>query len=211
LLDPREFKAPFITIENIRKAADQFRSQYWPHDTIPVDIFVILEFELGIEIRSVLNLREAGDVDALLLGDLKTIAVDQNDFLNERAQNRLRFSVAHEIGHLILHSDIFSKIQYSSIPEWIDFFQKIPDEEYYWIEQHAYEFAGRLLVPRERLIEKLNNAIALVEKSGFNSWDTSGESTREYIAHGIARYFEVSDQVIEKRLIKENLWPPLKG
>jgi Zn-dependent peptidase ImmA (M78 family) len=211
LLDPREFKAPFVTIENIRKAADQFRSQYWPQDTIPVDIFVILEFELGIEIRSVLNLREAGDVDALLLGDLKTIAVDQNDFLNERAQNRLRFSVAHEIAHLILHSDIFSKIQYSSIPEWIDFFQKIPDEEYYWIEQHAYEFAGRLLVPRKILIEKLNNAIALVEKSGFNSWDTSGESTREYIAHGIAQYFEVSDQVIEKRLIKENLWPPLKG
>jgi hypothetical protein len=51
----------------------------------------------------------------------------------------------------------------------------------------------------------------LAEKSGFNAWDTSGESTREYIAHGIARYFEVSDQVIEKRLIKENLWPPLKG
>lgn len=211
MLDPREFKAPFITIENIRKAADQFRSQYWPQDTIPVDIFEILEFELGIEIRSVLNLKEAGDIDALLLGDLKTIAVDQNEFLNERAQNRLRFSVAHEIGHLILHSDIFSKIQYSSVDEWIDFFQKIPDEEYYWIEQHAYEFAGRLLVPREKLIEKLNNAIALAEKSGFNAWDTSGESTREYIAHGIARYFEVSDQVIEKRLIKEKLWPPLKG
>lgn len=211
MLDPREFKAPFITVENIRKTADQFRSQYWIEDTIPVDIFVILEFELEIEIRSVFNLKEAGDVDALLLGDLKTIAVDRNEFLNERAQNRLRFSVAHEIGHLILHSDIFSKIQYSSIDEWIDFFQKIPDEEYYWIEQHAYEFAGRLLVPREKLIEKLNNAIALAEKSGFNAWDTSGESTREYIAHGIARYFEVSDQVIEKRLIKENLWPPLKG
>jgi Zn-dependent peptidase ImmA (M78 family) len=211
LSDPREFKAPFITVENIRKAADQFRSRYWPQDIIPVDIFDILEFELDIEIRSVLNLKEAGDVDALLLGDLKTIAVDQNEFLNERAQNRLRFSVAHEIGHLILHSDIFSKIQYSSVDEWIDFFQKIPDEEYYWIEQHAYEFAGRLLVPREKLIEKLNNAIALAEKSGFNAWDTSGESTREYIAHGIARYFEVSDQVIEKRLIKENLWPPLKG
>ena len=209
--DPREFKAPFITIENIRKAADEFRSQYWPQDTIPIDIFVILEFELDIEIRSVLNLREAGDVDALLLGDLKTIAVDQNEFLNERAQNRLRFSVAHEIGHLVLHSNIFSRIQYSSIDEWIAFFQEMPEDQYYWIEQHAYEFAGRLLVPREKLIAKLKDAIALVEKSGFNAWDTSGESTREYMAHGIARYFEVSDQVIEKRLIKENLWPPLKS
>jgi len=96
VLDPREFKAPFIPIEKIRKAADEFRSQYWSQDTIPVDIFEILEFELGIEIRPVFNLKEAGDVDALLLGDLITIAIDQNDFLNERAQNRLRFSVAHK-------------------------------------------------------------------------------------------------------------------
>ncbi len=210
MVDPREFKAPFIKIEDIRKAADEFRKRYWPQNIIPVDIFKILEFELAIEIRTISNLREAGDVDALLLGNLKTIVVDQNDFLNDRAQNRLRFSIAHEIGHFELHSDIFLKIQYSSIEEWIDFFQKIPDSEYTWIEQHAYEFAGRLLVPREKLIEKLKEAVAIAESSGFDAWDTSGESTREYIAHGIARYFEVSEQVIEKRLNKENLWPPAK-
>ena len=210
MIDPREFKAPFIKIEDIRTAADKFRNKYWPQDIIPVDIFEILEFGLDIEIRTILNLREAGDVDALLLGNLKTIVVDQNDFLNEHSQNRLRFSVAHEIGHLVLHSDIFSKIQYSSVEEWIDFFQKIPDDEYRWIEQHAYEFAGRLLVPREKLIEKLNDAVSIAKNRGFDAWDTSGESTREYIAHGIARYFGISEQVIEKRLIKENLWPPSK-
>lgn len=210
MIDPREFKAPFIKIEDIRTAADEFRNKYWPQDIIPVDIFEILEFGLDIEIRTILNLREAGDVDALLLGNLKTIVVDQNDFLNEHSQNRLRFSVAHEIGHLVLHFDIFSKIQYSSVEEWIDFFQKIPDDEYRWIEQHAYEFAGRLLVPREKLIEKLNDAVSIAKNRGFDAWDTSGESTREYIAHGIARYFGISEQVIEKRLIKENLWPPSK-
>ncbi len=210
MIDPQEFKAPFITIEDIRKAVEQFRTQYWARDSIPVDIFEIVEFELGIEIRTILNLKEAGDVDALLLVDFKTIVVDQNDFLNERSQNRLRFSVAHEVGHFILHRDIFSRIEYSSIAELIDFFDKIPDEQYYWIEQHAYEFAGRLLVPREKLIEKLNDAVALAKKMGFDAWDTSGDSTRQYIAHGIARHFEVSGQVIEKRLIRENLWPPQK-
>ena len=30
----------------------------------------------------------------------------------------------------------------------------------------------------------------------------------EYVAHGIAKHIEVSDQVIEQRLIRENLWPP---
>ncbi|HDH05249.1 MAG TPA: ImmA/IrrE family metallo-endopeptidase [Nitrospirae bacterium] len=208
MIDPVEFKAPFIKIEDIRKEADMFRAKYWPPDTIPVDIFEILEFGLDIEIRAIVNLREAGDVDALILGDLKTIVLDQSDFLNDRSQNRLRFSIAHEIGHLILHSDIFSKIQYSSIEEWITFFQAIPDDQYTWVEQHAYEFAGRLLVPRDKLIEKLNEAVSLAESVGFDSWDTSGESTREYIAHAISKIFGVSGQVIEKRLIKEKLWPP---
>lgn len=210
MIDPREFKAPFIKIEDIRTAADELRLRYWSQGTIPVGIFDILEFGLNITPRTISNLRVAGDVDALLLGDLKTIVVDQSDFLNDRAQNRLRFSIAHEIGHLVLHSDVFKKISYSSMEEWIHFFQKIPEDQYTWIEQHAYEFAGRLLVPREKLIEKLNDVVSIAETRGFDAWDSSGESTREYIAHGIARYFEVSEQVIEKRLIKENLWPPLK-
>lgn len=207
MTDPREFNAPFIPIEEIRRTADEFRTRYWPQNSIPIDIFAILEFELDLEIRPILNLKEAGDVDALLLGDFRTIVVDQRDFLDERAQNRLRFSIAHEIGHLTLHSELFSKIQHSSIQEWIGFFQQIPDREYYWIEQHAYEFAGRLLVPREHLKEKLAEAILIAKDAGFEAWDSSGESSLEYIAHGIARYFNVSEQVIEKRIIKENFWP----
>jgi hypothetical protein len=211
MMDPREFKAPFIKIEDLREAVDDFRIRYWHENTLPVNIFEIVEFELGIEIRTVFNLREAGDVDALLLGDLKTIVVDQNDFLNDRAQKRLRFSIAHEIGHLILHRDTFSKIQYSSVGDWIAFFQNIPEEQYYWIEQHAYEFAGRLLVPREELMKKLNDAVLLARRFGFDSWDSSGDSACQFVSHGIAKYFEVSDQVIEKRLIRESLWPPAVG
>lgn len=208
MLDPRELRAPFIKIEDIRNAADEFRSRHWPQNTIPVDIFEILEFELDLEIRTKINLREAGDVDALLLGDLRTIVVDQSDFLNDHAQNRLRFSIAHEIGHLVLHADIFSKITYASEEEWIEVLQAIPDDQYTWIEQHAYEFAGRLLVPRDKLIEKLEKTVSIAESAGFNAWDSSGESALEYIAHAISKFFGVSGQVIEKRLIKENLWPP---
>ncbi len=208
MLDPKEFKAPYIRIEEIKNAADAFRERHWPHATIPVDIFQIVEFGPGLDIRPVNNLKEAGDVDALLLGDLKTIAVDQKDFLNERAQNRLRFSLAHEVGHLELHRDTFLKIAHSSIEDWIAFFQRIPEDQYSWVEQHAYEFAGRLLVPRERLIGKLDAAVALAKKAGFDAWDVSGDAARQFVAHGIAKHFEVSEQVIEKRLIRENLWPP---
>lgn len=210
MIDPKEFRAPFITIDEIRKIADEFRLQYWPQNTIPIDILEILEFELDIEIHTIANLREAGDVDALLLGDLKTVIVDKNDFLSDTAQNRLRFSIAHEIGHLILHADTFSKIGYTSEEEWITFFQGIPDKEHIWIEQHAYEFAGRLLVPKDTLIEKLNTSVELAEEAGFSDWDKSGESALEYIASAISKSFGVSGQVIEKRLMKESLWPPKK-
>ena len=43
-----------------------------------------------------------------------------------------------------------------------------------------------------------------MEKRRDFAWDL----ITEYVAHGITKHFEVSDQVIEKRLIRENLWPP---
>ncbi len=43
-----------------------------------------------------------------------------------------------------------------------------------------------------------------MEKRRDFAWDL----ITEYVAHGIAKHFEVSDQVIEKRLVRENLWPP---
>ena len=206
-LSPEKFRAPYITIEQIRSEADSFRQQYWPSNNIPIEIFEILEFDLNIEIRDIFNLKETCDVDALLLANLKTIIIDRNDFLNDSAQNRLRFSIAHEIGHLVLHSKVFTDIKCSTVEEWIQFFHQIPEDQYRWIENHANEFAGRILVPREQLLEKLNDAVSVAETKGYDSWDTSGESTLEYLSNGIAREFEVSGQVIEKRLVREKLWP----
>ena len=74
----------------------------------------------------------------------------------------------------------------------------------------AIETARNSLPNTTNLIEKLNEAVSIVKSSGFEAWDSSGESAREYIAHAIARYFEVSEQVIDKRLIRENLWPPTR-
>ena len=202
------FKAPFIPRDKIWRSADDFRVKYWPAGELPVDVEAIAEFELDLEIRPITGLYSACNVDALLLGNLETIIVDTDYYRNERMVNRIRFSMAHEIGHLVLHPDIYTRIAHSSIDEWIDFFQSIPDSEYTWIEQHAYEFAGRLLVPRERLAEEFEKARALAEARGFTEWDSSGETARDYIAHGIARVFAVSEQVVSKRLLRENLLPP---
>ena len=210
MMNLSDFQAPFIPRKKIWGYADKFRVKYWPPGKFPVDIEHIAEFELDLDIRPISGLQRECNTDALLLGDLKTIIVDTETYMNDRMENRIRYSLAHEIGHLILHPDVYSSIAHSSIPEWISFFQGIPDDQYTWMEQHAYEFAGRLLVSREKLIEELDKAVALAEESGFTEWDSSGDTAREYVAHGIARTFAVSEQVISKRLLREQLFPPQK-
>ena len=81
-------------------------------------------------------------------------------------------------------------------------------DQYSWLEQHAYEFAGRLLVPPERLNAEFAGAVEKAKKAGFASWDSSGDAAREYIANSICRVFGVSGQVIERRIDREKLWPP---
>lgn len=120
-MNPRNFKAPFIPKHAIWQQADAFRSQVWPSGIIPVDIMDIVEFELGLEFRAVTSLRTDDDVDALLLGDWQTIMVDQGLFMDDRYSNRLRFSIAHELGHYVLHRTVFEQIPRATAEEWILF------------------------------------------------------------------------------------------
>ena len=201
------FRAPYISREKIRVSADAFREKYWSGKGVPVDILGIAEFDLDMDILPVSGVRELADVDALLLGDMKSIAVDAGLYMDDRMQNRLRYSVAHEIGHKELHAGIYRAAGVSNVEEWIAWFQAMPEDQYSWLEQHAYEFAGRLLVPPERLKAEFAGAVDTAKQAGFTSWDSSGDAAREYIASSICRVFGVSSQVIEKRIDREGLWP----
>ena len=207
-MDPRRFRAPFIPRDEIWRQADAFRKTYWPTNRLPVDVFEIAEFELELDIRPVPSLRPDADVDALLLGDMSTLVVDAGDFSDDRMQNRLRFSFAHEIGHLVLHRDVFAGVIYESVEDWVQFFEALAEEQHSWLEYHAYEFAGRLLVPPRRLKRWLDTALKRTAGLALSSYDPSGQTTLEYISQHICREFGVSGQVIEKRLTREGLWPP---
>ena len=207
MVDPEHFKAPYITREQVWRKADDVRLQFWPSGSVPVEVEEIL-WQVGLRLEPVPSLKESGDVDALLSGDLTRILVDAEEYMDDRMLNRMRFSIAHELGHFVLHKDIYSEIQIASVGEWIKFVQAVPEDQYGFIEQQAYEFAGRLLVPLDRLKRALAGAVSSASKAGFMDWDSSGDAAREYIANGISRIFGVSSQVVEKRILREGLWPP---
>lgn len=167
---PANFRAPYIPREQAWRAADDFRARYWLRGTLPVEVEEML-WPVGLRMEPVQSLKKAGDVDALLRGDLTSILVDADEYMDDRLQNRIRFSIAHELGHFVLHADVYRGMNYSSVEEWISFIQQIPEDQYGYIEQQAYEFAGRLLVPLDHLRSRFQAAAKAAHRAGFDDWD----------------------------------------
>jgi hypothetical protein len=94
-LNPKNFKPPYIPQQQCWGKADEFRQKFWPSGEIPIDVLAIAEFDLNLEIRMITSLKESADVDALQLGDWRTLIVDQGQYLDKRYINRLRFNIAH--------------------------------------------------------------------------------------------------------------------
>ena len=206
--NPRHFKAPFIPKERIWQEADRLRAAHPAGRELPVKVLDLAEFDLHLDLVPVDRLREELDIDALLMGDRKSILVDKRAFMSPRLEYRLRFSVAHEIGHFILHRDIYAGLQSATAAEWCDYISAIPEVEYGWVEWQAYEFAGRLLVPPEPLRHAFQAAIQSARAAGYSDWLAADEAALDYIATRIAPKFGVSAEVIAKRLRVEKLWPP---
>lgn len=209
--DPSKFKAPYNPKERIWQEADRLRVAHPAGRELPVKILDLAEFDLHLDLVPVNGLREQLDIDALLMGDLKSILLDKRAFMSPRLEYRLRFSVAHEIGHLVLHRDIYAGLRHATAAEWFDYISAIPEVEYGWVEWQAYEFAGRLLVPPAPLREAFRGALQTAETAGYADWLAADEAALDYIATRIAPKFGVSAEVIAKRLRVEKLWPPTTG
>jgi Zn-dependent peptidase ImmA (M78 family) len=150
-IDFSDIQIPFLKNEEIWKRADEFRQKYWG-DRIPVDIELIAERNLDLLMIPVPNLRSQADTEAYLSGDLKEIVYDP-----DTPEVRIRFSVAHEIGHFVLHSDVIKILRTSSPEEWKETQRTLPEAIWGRAEYPAREFAGRVLVPREQLVKSLKN------------------------------------------------------
>jgi Zn-dependent peptidase ImmA (M78 family) len=56
------------------------------------------------------------ETDGFITSDLKEIYVDESVYT--KWPNRYRFTLAHEVGHAILHRDLFRQRRFRSVREW---------------------------------------------------------------------------------------------
>ncbi|MBN2212800.1 MAG: ImmA/IrrE family metallo-endopeptidase [Bacteroidales bacterium] len=210
----KEIKPLRLSWPKIREIAEDFRRKYVePTELIPLPIHEIIEFKLGLDIIPIFGLKEQIDTEGFLQSNLTAISVDSKTYVDDRYKFRLNFTFAHEVGHLVLHSDQYKLMQIMSVKDYIQFQQNFDEESLEWFEKQANEFAGRLLVPVNKLKEFISfeetYCTQLTEKLESSSEELNKREIESYVldrlSSRIYKKFEVSKDVVKKRIRTENL------
>jgi len=189
-------KHQYLSYKKIGQMADEFLNNYHPNFSLPIPIEEIAEQKLKLKIIQKMNLKNDYDVDGFLTSDLTTIFLDFNMYL--KYEGRTRFTIAHEIGHLVLHKEVFQKLNINSVEKLNSISTKLTDEEYGWLEYQAYSFASQVLVPKELLINQLKKRLGRIPSR-------EPLEILSPVVQDLPEIFKVSDAVILRRLQKEEI------
>ena len=199
----QRISVPYLSYEQLHQVAAQFLEKYRPNGAIPIPIEDIVDLKFELDIIPTPGLHKGFDIDAFITSDFRSIFVDE--FVYDSRPGRYRFSLAHELAHLLLHQEIFSRLRFSTIAEWKKVITEFPEKEYGFLEWQAYALAGLILVPPDPLVERFEKAVSHLYRVGL-SLETATDAARSMIEGALAEDFAVSAAVIAKRVGYDNLW-----
>lgn len=185
----------FVGPGKLEQLAADFLNQHHPGLEIPVPIEEIVEFGLGLDIVPEDNLYREFGIEGWLSQDESAIHVDGYQFSN--MEQRCRFTLAHEVAHLLLHSDLYKGRSFDSVERWLRFQAGIDEEVLDNLEWQARNLAGRILVPTDPLMEMAQDA--LDRRRDKIPSDVDPGVLWGYLAIPLSYKFNVSEQVIEIR------------
>jgi len=185
-----------LSYQKIGQISDEFLAKYHPKLSLPIPIEEIAENKLNLKILEEMDLKKNYDVDGFLTSDLENIFIDFNLYMN--FENRTKFTIAHEIGHFVLHGELFKKLSINSVETLSTLSSKITDEEYGWLEYQAYSFASQVLVPKKALFGEIMKRLGKIPKS-------ESPEVLATIAQDLLDVFQVSGEVILRRLQNEKI------
>ncbi len=203
------FRPEVLSYDDLRIRAEAFLEEFHEERTFPVPIEEIVEFDFEIELVPIDGILDDLEVDAFLSSDLTSIYVDA--FVMDHRHRRLRFNLAHELAHHELHRPLYESSVIASVRDWERVQASISADDYAWFEFQANSFAGLVLVPGPELRTQFESAMHAARDAGLSEATLSNEAGKSYVASWLAGQFEVSDQVIEKRLEKDGLWTAPSG
>lgn len=154
----------FFSPEEIELLSSLFLKQYnKPPDSIPVELDLIIQRELGIDILPFFELQNRHGLEAYLALGCKTIYMDGYIMDQDKMERRYRFTLGEEIAHFILHKDLFKGVK--TIDEYLVVVDNVSTKEYLRMQQDARRLAGAILMPAQIFRDKaVEQAIGSTEK-----------------------------------------------
>ena len=193
---------PPLTFQQIADAATKCLADHKWDGNIPVSIEDIVDVGYGLDLVPTPNLESRFSTVAFITHDLKEIRVD--DFVFRKQPYRLRFSLAHELGHLILHQVVYEQLAFKTPDEWKQSMDALGKANYNSLERQADTFGRLLLVPPTVFRLKFDEVATALAKAG-TSLKQLPEDSQDYAVKGLARIFDVSAGAIWYRLRDEKL------
>jgi Zn-dependent peptidase ImmA (M78 family) len=151
----------------------------------PVPVEDIAEGEGALIVRNSFDGSESG----FTLRDGKRIIIGIN---TRTSRKRQRFSIAHEIGHVVLHPLTPLIVDHSVRMDWRDDISSLGTNAQ---EIEANAFGAALLMPQEMVIDSVKR---YVSRAPIVS---TGSSWRDSLVSELAREFDVSSEAMGFRLI----------
>jgi len=116
-------RTPYVTRPEARRRAEAFLAEHHPSGHIPIPIDFLVERAHGIDIVPCHGVDDVVEGHGFLSSDLSTIYIDW-DVYHHRVAHRYRSTVAHELGHLVLHAALYRQQQLLSLDEYLAFVQQ---------------------------------------------------------------------------------------
>lgn len=197
---------PVLGWKEIAARARIFAEEYrLAQRQFPLDVEEIAEFDLGIEIRLCSGvLEEFGSPAQIASGGKHLIlTVDADQYRQQTSF--YRYSVAHEIGHYVLHREWLQEVWQliDSIESWKQVIASRSEEDYKWIEGQAEEFASYLLAPESVFEPFLSEQITLLKKIDAS---LHSEDVLPYLANPVGEFFGMSNSAAQARIRKSAQW-----
>jgi len=204
----RSPKLRFLSYDEIRRVSEEYAGRFRLAQTIPVDIDRLADNVLQINVIPFSSLYRSYEVNAFLSSDFSKIYVDE--YLYTHLEPQYRFTLAHELGHMVLHGEYYRQFKIDDLKTYVDFVARMKDDDYRLIETQANNFAGLFLVStsalRERFLQEAADIVRFIS-TRFKGQKREGylETAVELIARRLRPIFHVHHQPIQIRIEREGL------
>jgi hypothetical protein len=181
-----------LTLKQINEKAQDFFKGNKGYDKIPVPIEEIVCRYYKYEIIPASNLYRDIGIEGYVVPHKKEMYIDELVYDNT-SPNRFNSTLAHEVGHLVLHHELMRK--FKNEEEVLGFLTSYDEESLDWVEKQAWTYARYLLLPSHRFDKKLKEFIIERKLESMLPMHIP-----MLLKTPIAKHFEVADHMAKIRI-----------